>query len=241
MHDMYVRETADWQAQSIAQDLFDLIFAVSALILSVWLFRKGSRFAFFMLAGILIFLIYTFIIYTLGVHFNRFFLLYCLTLALSSYALIMLLWQTESANVKGWFNPEVSVLGPIIYLFFFAILFYGLWLSEIIRALVTGIVPAILEQTGLFTNPVHVVDLSLLLPGFVIAALLLRKRHALGYVFAPAIMAFSVIMTLSIATLFFYEYSKGFIADYSIGIVMIIFSLVSIIMFVRFVRKVKIN
>src|SRR5579864_7474253 len=72
--DMYSRETADWQAQSVAQDIFDLFFVVPVFLLSVWLFLKGSLPAFFMLIGILIFLIYTFIIYTFGVHFNRFFL-----------------------------------------------------------------------------------------------------------------------------------------------------------------------
>jgi hypothetical protein len=239
--DMYVRETADWQAQSVAQDLFDLIFAVPILLISAWLFTRGSLSAFFMLTGVLIFLIYTFIIYTLGLHFNRFFLLYCFTLALSSYTLIYLLWQTGSAKVKTWFHPLNSVTAPVIYLLFFAILFYALWLSEIIPALVKGIAPVVLDQTGLFTNPVHVLDLSFLLPGFVITAFLLRKRHALGYVFAPAIMTFSVVMTISIATLLFYEYSNGYIADYMPAIAMIFFSMVSIFMFVRFTSELNNN
>ena len=238
--DMYARETGDWKVQSFAQDLFDLVFAVPALLISAWIFQKGSRPAFFMLAGVLLFLVYTFIIYTLAVHFNRFFLIYCFTLALSSYLLIYLLWQTGSAKVKLWFEPS-SVSVPVAYMLLFAALFYFLWLSSIIPALIWGYTPPVLEQSGLFTNPVHVIDLSFLLPGFVITAFLLQNKHALGFVFAPAIMTFSVIMTLSIATLLFYEYAKGFAADYQPAIAMIFFSTVSVFVFIRFMKNLKSN
>lgn len=178
--DIYSRESGDWQAQSLAQDFFDLFFAVPALLISAFVFLKGYRSAFFMLVGILIFLIYTFIIYTFGVHFNRFFLLYCLTLALSSYTLIYLLWNIGASNVKNWFAESILIRIPLIYLRFFAILFYALWLQDIIPALINNTVPLALQQCGLFTNPVHVIDLSFLLPGFLITAFLLKRRHPLA-------------------------------------------------------------
>ena len=114
--------------------------------------------------------------------------------------------------------------------------FYALWLSDIIPALIKGSAPTVIEQSGQFTNPVHVLDLSFLLPRFMVTAWLLRKKHSLGYVFAPTIMTFSFVMTLSIATLIFYEISKGLTSDYTPAIAMIFFALVSIIMFVRFMK-----
>jgi len=239
--EMYVRETGDWQAQSIGQDLFDLFLGVPMLLLSALFFLRGSRSAFFILTGILIFFIYTFIIYTLGLHFNRFFLLYCFTLGLSCYLLIYLLWQTGSENVRSWFILQRSVLMPVLYLMFFALLFCVLWLSEIVPALLNGVAPSVLDQTGLLTNPVHVLDLSFLLPGFMITAYLLQKRHSLGYVFTPAIMTFSIVMTLSIATLIVYEISKGYATDYTPAIAMTVFAMVSIVMFKYFTRKLKDN
>jgi len=236
---MYTRETGDWQTQSIAQDLFDLFFAVPALLITAILFRKGSRIAFFILAGILAFLIYTFIIYTFGVHFNRLFILYCFTLGLSSYIFIYLLWNAGSEKIRSWFDDKHSVTGSIIYLLFFTLLFSFFWLKEIIPAIANGAIPVNLLQSGLLTNPVHVIDLSFVLPGFAITAFLLKRRHPLGFVFTPIIMTFSVIMTLSIAALLFYEYSKGFIADYSVAIGMIFFSIVSIFMFWRFVKNFR--
>ena len=235
--DLYSKETADWQAQSIAQDLFDLIFAVPALLISALLLRRGFRRAFFCLAGVQVFLIYTFIIYTMSVHFNRFFLLYCLTLAASIYSFIFLVHEFRSARIRSWFAQSQPVTSAIIYLLFFAGLFYFLWLSDIIPAIAKNIIPAQLEQSGLFTNPVHVIDLSFLLPGFVIAAILLKKRQAHGYLFAPIIMTFSVVMTLSIATLVFYEYSKGLVPELTVAFAMIFFSAVSIFIYLRFTKR----
>ncbi len=239
INDMYAAESGDWLAQCLAQDLFDLCIAVPALLLSLLLYEKGSRIAFFLLTGLLVFLIYTFIIYTLSVHFNSFFLVYCFALALSSYSLIVLLYGVGSGTVKGWFGIRQSETVSITYLLFFAALFYLLWLADIIPSIASGKVPAILEQTGLLTNPVHVVDLSFLLPGFVVTAMLLKKRHSLGYVFAPTIMAFSIVMTLSIATIVFYEYAKGFVPQYSVGIAMIVSSILSLLVLLHFTRGLK--
>jgi len=238
---MYARETADWRAQSLAQDLFDLIVAVPVLLISAWRWRNGSRTGFFMLLGVLIFLVYTFLIYAFAVHFNSFFLLYCFTLALAAYSLIALLWQTDSGEIKSWFDVRASVVAPVIYALFFAVLFYGLWLSEIIPAIMNGVIPANLVQSGLFTNPVHVIDLSFLLPGFAIVAILLFRRHPLGYVFMPAIMTFSIVMTLSIASLLFYEYSNGLVADYTVALVMLFFALVSAFVFARFMKTMRVR
>jgi hypothetical protein len=236
--DMYARETGDWMAQSIGQDIFDLFIGVPALLVSFFLYRRGSRIGFFFLVGILIFLIYTFIIYALGIHFNRFFILYCNTLALANYSLIYLLRRVGSKEVKSWFPRERKNVLPAVYLLFFAVLFYSLWLSSIIPSIANNTVPKDLETIGLMTNPVHVLDLSFLLPGFIITAILLLRKHSLGYLFVPAIMTFSVFMTLSIATLVIYEYEKGFTGDLFVAIAMVFFTLVSCFVFVRFTKGI---
>jgi hypothetical protein len=235
----YLHETADWRAQGIAQDIFDLCFAVPALLIATWFYLRGSRIAFFTLVGQLIFLIYTLIIYAFSLHFNAFFLLYCFTLGLASYLLIYLLWQTGSLNVKGWFAIERSVTLPMIYLLSFAALFYMLWLNEIIPALISSSTPAALAESGLPTNPVYVLDLSILLPGFVITALLLKRRHALGYLFTPAIMTFCATMTFSIATLVVYEYTNGLATSFAVALIMIALAIVSIVVFLRTIQGVR--
>ncbi len=228
---LYLRETAGWKAQGIAQDLFDLFIAAPILIVSAMIFQNGSKRAFFVLAGTLVFLIYTFIIFAFAVHFNSFFLLYCAGLGLSCYSLIYLLWKTGSATIKQWFTLARPLKAARIYLWFFSGLFLLLWLSEIVPATIKGTIPENLLTTGLLTNPVHVIDLSFLLPGFALIAILLKKDHPLGYLFAPIIMTFSALMTLSIATLIVHEYMQGLSGQYYIAIIMTGFACLSILLF----------
>ena len=235
----YARDGADWQAQGIAQDWFDLLALVPLLIVSGFLSSRRSRGGFFMLAGTLVFLCYTFLIYAFAVHFNQFFLLYCGLLGLCSYTLIALLWQTGSAEVKSWFGPTTRVGTEIAYLLIFGFLFAALWLSDIIPSMINSTLPQSIRDSGLLTNPVHVIDLSFVLPGFILTAFFLRKRHSLGFLYAPIIISFSMIMTLSIGTLIFFEYAKGLAASYAVGMVMIVLSSLSAVLFERFLRQAK--
>ena len=73
-----------------------------------------------------------------------------------------------------------------------------LWLSELVPALLSGTPPASLVEAGLTVNPIHVIDLSMVLPGFVIAgaAALSGRRHGLFWT-APW-LCFSALMGASI-------------------------------------------
>lgn len=46
-------------------------------------------------------------------------------------------------------------------------------------------------------------------------------------------------MTLSIALLLYYEYSKGYVTDFTVSLVMIFFAVVSLWVFIRFIRNLK--
>ncbi|MBA3539533.1 MAG: hypothetical protein H0T79_07875 [Deltaproteobacteria bacterium] len=65
----------------------------------------------------------------------------------------------------------------------------------------SGRQPAELVETGLLTNPVHVLDLSFILPLQVLAGVTLWRGKARGYLLAPAILAFVTLMAGSIAFL----------------------------------------
>ena len=44
---------------------------------------------------------------------------------------------------------------------------------------------------GLFTNPVHVLDLSILLPALALSGVLLLRRRAAGFLLAPLLLGFA--------------------------------------------------
>ena len=59
-------------------------------------------------------------------------------------------------------------------------LFAGLWLSELVPALITGEVPASLTEAGLRVNPIHVIDLSMVLPGFILSGVAAMRNRQQG-------------------------------------------------------------
>ena len=79
-----------------------------------------------------------------------------------------------------------------------AVLFYFLWLSEIVPALVAGQIPQSIQDNGTPTNAVHVLDMAWILPAFGITAVSLWRKQALGYTLAGALLSYVVLLVLAI-------------------------------------------
>ncbi len=75
------------------------------------------------------------------------------------------------------------------------------WLREIVPALLSGGTPKSISELDLPTNPVHVLDLSLLVPAVFVTALMLLRRRPLGFTLAPVLLVFLVLITLAVATM----------------------------------------
>lgn len=77
-------------------------------------------------------------------------------------------------------------------------LFAALWLSELVPALLTGQAPASLTEAGLWVNPIHVVDLALVLPAFIASGIAALRQQQAGLFWLGPWLAFSVLMGSSI-------------------------------------------
>jgi hypothetical protein len=207
--ELYSKETADWVAQATAQDAVDLFLILPVFVLSgLYLFR-GERLAEPIWGGALVYLIYTFIIYCFAVHFNALFLAYVAILSISAYGLIYFMRrQVRRPGIQVLSSGRPStVIG--IYFQLVAVLFFLLWLADIIPAILQSTTPPSLVTAGLVTNPVHVLDLAIFLPGVFIVGLLLRRQHPLGLLLAPVLLVFFVLMDITIAVIFVAQQSIG--------------------------------
>ena len=86
---LYAREMPDWKTQAIAQDWFDLVVASPVLAVAARWASRSPR-GRLVLAGALLFVIYTLLIYAFAIHLNALFLVYCGALGLALFALIAL-------------------------------------------------------------------------------------------------------------------------------------------------------
>lgn len=89
------------------------------------------------------------------------------------------------------------------------LLFGLLWLAEIMPALIDGTIPASMTEAGLIVNPVHVIDLALVLPAMIISGRWLQQGKRAGDWFGPSWLIFSVLMGLSILATMILELSRG--------------------------------
>lgn len=199
----YIRETGNWMVQAKGQDWIDLLVGIPLLVVSAFFAAGGNRLAASLNGGIVMFFTYTFTLYAFAVHFNSFFFFYCAGLGLSVHALIAW-WKDYGWEAPDWFQPKAPVRLPAAFLIANGVLFFAAWLSEDLPAVWKGQPPASLVAGGFFTNPVHVLDLSLLLPGFLMAGTALWRRRPFGYAWAPAFLCFSMIMATNVAFLAWY-------------------------------------
>jgi len=231
--DLYKKETIHWQAQSIGQDYFDLIvIPVVLLAASVGCIQRKT-WALSVQAGVFLYLVYTFAIYCFSVHFNQLFILYCLVLGTSFFgflfALRLLIAQLSPADIVTKLEKFTGY-----YFMTIAIAFYPLWISEVIPANANNTIPQALLDAGLPTNPVHVLDLSVVLPGIFMTGVLLLRKNILGQIMAPIVLTFFVLMDLTIAWLTMYMYQEGLVTGMAVAYIMVCLAGMSLLLLLQF-------
>ncbi|UCG26971.1 MAG: hypothetical protein JSV24_08315 [Bacteroidales bacterium] len=233
----YERDAPSMAAQGIGQDFVDLFLVVPMLIVSLIFVLKKSKTASFIFSGLLFYIVYSFIIYCFGVHFNYLFLLYCATLGLSFYIFIIMVYEFNRMDVQDWFGGTAPARLVGTYLIIVSLIFYLLWLKEIIPAILKDAVPASVGDYNLLTNPVHVIDLAFALPGLIITSVLLYRRHRLGFIFAPVALVFIIVLAIALAAMVMVLKMKGFSDDSSVAVIFIVLAALSLVFLFFFLKS----
>ena len=213
----YARELPPWLLQARGQGWFDLLIAAPWLAVCAARARRESRTWNILLAGAYAYVVYELAIYAFAIHFNALFLVYCTTLGLAGYALIAL--ALELAASEDLVDRRAAHLAGAL-LVVIGGLFGALWLAEDLPAMLTGTLSPALAETGLFTNPVHVLDLAFVLPAHVLAGVWLWRGHRT--LLAQVVLAFGILMAASIGGMLVAIRLSGGPAALPVAIVMFI-------------------
>ncbi len=203
------RDNANFASQAIGQDLISLLVALPALIISAILTHHGSARARLIWLGMLVYLVYSYMIAAFEVRFNSLFLVYVALLGSSLYALIGGLTTADIAAIKSSFTDKTPVRTVSVYLGVLMVLFYFLWLNEVLPTLLAGKIPQSIVDNGTPTNAVHALDMAWMLPAFGITAVSLWRRRALGYTLAGATLLFISLLALAVLSMVLFMIRQG--------------------------------
>ena len=224
--------------QGIAQDVVSLVVVAPLLVGLAVLSLRGSRRAYAAWIGLLVFTVYNYVIYTFAVGFGALFLLWVGVLGLAAFALAGGIAALDpSAARAGDRSPPWRTAGW--FLIVMALLFGGIWLSDVIPALVSGSAPDSVVEMGLPTNPVHVLDLAILLPVSVMVGVGLLRRSAPAFAVAPAIAGFLALTGVPILVTPFVALARGEAADRSVSVPIGILTAASLAVLVVLLRAVR--
>ena len=198
---LYGRNNPAYVVQVVGVDLGNLLVIVPVLLVTVFLMRRDSKRAFIIWFGTMMYGLYVFTYNCFTLHFNHLFLLYAFEMGLVLYSLFIAVAGLSAETVRGWYAPQTRTTGTIVFLAVTGLFFIVLWLTEIIPATVTGVIPQSAAFSGLITAAFHALDLGVFFPAFLVAAILLLRKNGFGYLFAPAFITFAIVMCLCLVFL----------------------------------------
>lgn len=190
---LYYWDTVSMTAQMQANDTVTLVLGVPLLAISFWLARRGSLRGKLLLAGTLGFVLYTYMSMCFGTAYNPLFLIYVALFGLSLYAFILAMLSFDLGTLPQHFSqrlPRRWIAGLLIATGLFLTL---AWLGRIAATFSSNQAPPLENVTSMF---IQAMDLVLVVPLCFLAAILLVRRSAWGYLLASvAIMKFITMGT----------------------------------------------
>ncbi|NKQ56995.1 hypothetical protein HFP15_29415 [Amycolatopsis sp. K13G38] len=180
-------------------DAVTLVVAIPCLAVSLRAARRGSDRGLPGWAGTLAYLTYTYAFTALATSFNDLFLLHVAVFGGSLFALILTVAAADVAGIAGRFGTRTPrrVVAAILGVLTAGLA--GMWIYAVVRYAVTGVSPAgsALVEPDSVTHFGIALDLAVLTPAYALAAVLLWRRAAWGYLLAALALVSGTLQQLS--------------------------------------------
>lgn len=192
------RDTAWVVPQNRGTDLVTLLVAVPALFCSLLGLRRGSARAAIAWFGLIGYVLYIYFGATFAYALNLLYPIYVLLFSLSIAALVAGASSIDPAAVARRFDAAVP-RGPVVaFLLLIAALLTMLWVGQLIPFFTTGTIPEGITLSGNSTLFVYGLDLGVVVPLAVLAALWLWRRLPWGYILAGVVLIKAATMGLAL-------------------------------------------
>lgn len=178
-----------------ANDAVTLFVVLPLLILSILKTKKGSAKSLLLWTGMLAYMLYNYAFYLFGAAFNWFFLLYAGIFCLSIYALFIRLATLNVIDIATRFSVRTPRKLLATFLVFVSAPLAIFEISQCIAFIVNGKMPGAPPL-------IFALDLSIVVPNTALAAWLLIRNRAWGYILTSIMLlkSFTYGTVLTVAT-----------------------------------------
>lgn len=204
--------------QALGQDVVTLFVVIPLLALATTATLLGSVRGRLLWLGALGYMVYTYGTYALWARWNPLFLVYVAIFGLSLYAVALGMVRTDAAGLRATLISTGPARPIARFLVTTAVLVSALWLGEEIVALLRSELPATLVQLETSTNVVHVFDLGVVMPAFVITAVLLWGDRPWGYVLAGLLLVKAATIGMAVLAMMWFMGRAGYAVAAPIGV-----------------------
>ena len=222
---------ADRLPAAYGQDLLSLL-VVPALGVSLYFAVRGSARGLIALAGILGYVAYAYALYAFEGLYSVLFPVYVALLGLSVYALAGILTNINGERYRSYIGERMPERAISLYLLSVDVLIVPIWLWIIVKTISTGEL-----STGF--NTVYVLDLAVLLPAFLVGAILLWRRISGGYILSGVLLIKAMTLGLSIVFGYVFQIVSGLAVSLGRGGLYLMLTIVGGILTIAYLRNLK--
>ena len=170
-------------------DGFMLVAGIPLLLISLWMYRRGSMRGKVLLTGSLLFLLYNFGSLAIGAAYNNLLFIYIVLTMTTFLGAVSLLLSFDLQMFPQLFSERVPRRGISAFFIVSGVALFCIWLFlSIVPALLSGSIPP--EVDSYTTIITFVVDMGIIAPVLVSAGVLLRRGEPLGYLLSAVLLVF---------------------------------------------------
>ena len=180
---------------TISQDVITIIAGSVLLFLSFRTDKDGIKKQ-VVIVSLLAYLFYGYGIYVIERVYNSLYILYMAIFSLSFWTLVYGLSNINQDVLKDIRMPKPVRYLSAVFLLFTAILFYSLWIGQLLPLMRAG-------RKIEFFYSIFILDMAFVLPAIIISAILLIRNISLGLILTPILFvkAFTLLFSVGLGGL----------------------------------------
>jgi len=234
---LYKNDSVSIATQGIASDFMTLFLVVPITLVVLIRSKRSSIKSGILLTGLLGYFFYTYTSYVFLWNYNTLFLVYVALMSLSFYAFLISFLAIDQEGLLNSISdafPTKRIAGFMLAL---ALMVSLLWLGKIVPSLFSSVPPIGLEHYT--TLVIQALDLGFVIPASVIAAILLLRKNALGYLLGSVLMVKYIALLMTISAMFIFMLIQDSGASWIEGSVFLGFTAVCIYIFSIMLKHIK--